>query len=170
MRGLRGIGKGPKGPRSLVESLKEIERIPEPPAGLPPVGRRGPGRRQEPDVLEEAAAPTYGTRPERILEAWLQRSGLAYDREVPALGGRLELGGAILDFVVYGLLPGQPVAIRVMGGYYHRSRQVMDLYQLQRLLKAGFRVVDLWDSEIYTAVKVGRLGEYVYGQVLSQAV
>ena len=120
------------------------------------------------DPLEAAALQgATGTLPERIVQRWLESAGHLYQAEHWEMGGRLVLGGAVVDFVVYDLAP-QPVVLRVMGEYWHGElpgRQARDDEQAQRLRRMGYLVVDLWESAIYAAALAGRVGSYVLGEV-----
>jgi hypothetical protein len=59
-----------------------------------------------------------GTLPERIIWQWLEDEQYAFEPQYTEFGGRATVGGAVIDFVVWGM-SGQPVAIRVQGGYWH---------------------------------------------------
>lgn len=174
MTKLRGVGKGPGAAAGLRARLKkkaerERRRAREVARGTVakrPMWHRGPGRRVEVDPLEGMAAQGFGSLPERILEYWLRRRGYQYDRQVPELGG-MTTGGAIIDFVVYGL-GSQLVALRINGRWTHRDRQLMDEHQRVRLRMRGYRVVDLWDDDLLAAARGHRLGGYVLGEVQRQ--
>jgi len=119
-----------------------------------------------PDPLAELALQGYGSLPEKVLDNWLRRRGYSYVREVPELGG-FTVGGAILDFVVYGLGTA-PIVLRINGRYIHRNRQLMDEHQRVRLRMRGYHVVDLWDDELMAAADADRLGRYVLGEIQAQ--
>jgi hypothetical protein len=161
--------KWQKGPPELKAQRRHHHKLPAPPKELhrAPFTRRGPGRRIREDVLEDAAAPTYGSLPERIIEGWLLAHNYPYRREVWMLGGAV-LGGAKVDFVVWALVPGKTLIIRVMGTWIHQGRQFMDAHQLDRLLSYGYEVVDLYDTALYEAVRGDRLSEYIYAQIMEQ--
>jgi len=118
-------------------------------------------------VAERYAAPTFGSLPERVLESWLISQGLDYEREQWTLGGAT-IGGARLDFVVFNLVPGRRVVIRVMGVWVHSTRQLMDAHQLAALLGQGWEVVDVFDSALYDALNQGNLSAYMYREIQRQ--
>lgn len=158
-----------KGPRGLPSARRKRYKLPAPPKELhrAPFTRRGPGRRVRESILEEAAAPTYGSLPERIIEGWLLAHGYPYRREVWMLGGAI-LGGAKVDFVVWALAPGATLILRIMGTWIHQGREFMDAHQLARLLDYGYKVVDLFDEALYEAVRADRLSEFIYAQIMEQ--
>lgn len=116
------------------------------------------------DPLEKAAAQGVpGTLPERIVQKWLSDNGYSYTTQNSAFGGARMLGGMTLDFVVYGVA-GFPVVLRVQGAWWHgpeSSRQHLDDEQSARLRLSGYIVVDLWETDIYRAVKGEALSSYI---------
>lgn len=153
---LRAIGGIEKGQREQLPGDVRIVARP-----------REPGQRE--DVLEKAALQGLpGTLPERIIWRWLDAKNLLYQTQAVELGGRLVVGGAVVDFLVWGLA-GPVVALRVQGEYWHGplkpGQQSRDDEQAGRLRTLGYLVVDLWEGEIYEAVREGRLGAYIEGKV-----
>ena len=130
-------------------------------------------RKTSPDHKREAAAKqgVQASLPERIVWAWLERRGLSFAPQVSLMGGVGEVGGARVDFVVYGLM-GQPVVLRVMGGYWHGAafpeRQRIDVEQANRLRLNGYAVVDLVEQDIYDAVEYNRMTAYIEGEISRQ--
>lgn len=63
------------------------------------------------------------------------------------LGGRLELGGMVADFI----LLDRPVIIRVQGGVWHQGieSEARDEEHRAILQNMGYDVFDIWDWEIY---------------------
>jgi len=121
------------------------------------------------EMLERAAVQgVEGTLPERIIWRWLESQGLMYEAQYVTMGGRLTVGGAVIDFVVWGL-SGQPVAIRVQGGYWHgptfHERTIEDQQQADRLRAQGYIVLDLWEQDIYDAVRFDRLDAYIRNEL-----
>jgi hypothetical protein len=121
------------------------------------------------NMLEEAAvSPGLGTLPERIIWKWLEDNKMIFRVQYAEFGGRGQLGGVALDFVVYGMAAA-PVALRVQGGYWHgpaSDRKAQDDESAGRLRMAGYLVVDLWEQDIYTAVRTDRLREYIMWRVI----
>lgn len=124
-------------------NLRRIEKL---------VGRE---RAEEVAKLMEVY-PAEGTLPELLTMAWLDKRYILYDYQSAVMGGRRELGGAVVDFVIYGL--GEGVACwRCQGEYWHSlsTRPRADADQKDRLLRAWWRgnkitkVVDLWEGDIY---------------------
>jgi len=97
------------------------------------------------------------TLPELCAYLWLKRRKLLFEYQSPLLGGRLQVGGAVADFVIYDLLPGGLVLWRIMGDYWHGTPTMIlrDREQKERLARARYNglpvhaVVDLWESAIY---------------------
>ena len=123
------------------------------------------------DKLEEAAMQGVpGTLPERIVWKWLDEQGYRYITQGSEFGGRLVMGGAVVDFLVYDM-SGLTVALRVQGDYWHGptfpGRQARDDEQFARLTARGYLVVDLWESDIYEAVLQDRLTAYITREVQS---
>lgn len=121
------------------------------------------------EILEgEAKQGVEGTLPERIIWRWLEREGFIFSTQSAELGGRTTVGGAVVDFVVYGYIA-QPMIIRVMGGYWHgpahSDRMQGDEEQKARLEGLGYHVVDLWEEDIYTAAKRQGLRDYIWKEV-----
>ncbi len=103
-----------------------------------------------------------GTLPERIVEKWLIKEGLPYQKQHAIGGGSLHVGGSVVDFIVpIGTPPG--VAVRVQGSFWHTlaPRVAKDRVQYQRLIAKGFRVATLWEHDIYEAVLQGFMDRYM---------
>ena len=160
-----------------IASIKAIEALPDlskRQRGITQItirpetpGGQGDSRMEK---LEKAAVQgVEGTLPERIVWKWLDGEGLSYAPQYTEFGGRSTVGGAVIDFVVWGLA-GVPVAIRVQGGYWHgpafHERTVDDLAQAERLRAQGYLVLDLWEQEVYDAVLFGRLDDYIRNEIV----
>ena len=116
----------------------------------------------ERERLELAAAQGVGTLPERIIRKWFEKAGLPVFEQQIVYGGHLRIGGGVVDFIVnIGTPPG--IAIRVQGDYWHKmpDRVAKDWVQYERLVAKGYRVVDLWEGDIYEAVLGGFLDSYM---------
>ena len=165
IRGLGGISKIKAIPKLTDEPKREraisTERI--------PIRKRPVQWGQKEDPLEKAALQgVAGSLPERIVWKWLIDQDYLFEAQRSEFGGRLVLGGAVVDFLVYDIA-GRPVALRVMGDYWHGpkfpERQARDDEQFYRLTARGYLVVDLWEKDIYEAVKNDRLTAYIMGEV-----
>jgi hypothetical protein len=79
----------------------------------------------------------------------LQKLGAVFDYQSPLLGGRLEKGGAVVDFVVYSPVE---VAIRIQGTYWHyqlgSQKIAYDRLQRAALEASGLRVIDIDEEDI----------------------
>lgn len=126
---------------------------------------------REEDKLEKAAMQGVpGTLPERIIWKWLVDNDYTFTGQYAESGGNLTVGGSVVDFVVYDIA-GRPVAIRVMGDYWHGPqfpwRQARDDEQYYRLVGMGYLVADLWEHDIYDAVLEDRLTAYIMGEIFA---
>ena len=118
---------------------------------LPPkfgVRRRGTFHPVEQDPYLLPPANFVGTIPEWAVYLWLVKRGTrGWEFQSSLLGGRLQIGGAVVDFLFHFPL----MAWRVQGDYYHfRSQQdqALDFIQRLRLIAAGFIVVDILGSDV----------------------
>lgn len=108
-----------------------------------------------------------GTLPEMMVAWALIKNHWIFQSQSREGGGRLRLGGATIDFVVW--LGSSKVVVRVMGDYWHTlpERVNKDELQLQLLQLKGYRVADLWEYRIYQAWMEGRLIQYIRDEVNS---
>jgi len=161
---LRKIGKIPD-----LSRLPEARRPIEEPLAAQPRGDVLWAPKE--DVLEKAAIRSdIGTLPERIVWKWLLDQDHLFTYQLAELGGRDVVGGAVIDFVLYSF--GQKVTIiRVQGEYWHGptfpQRQRRDDEQYYRLHAMGYAVCDLWENDIYDAVREKRLTSYIEGELFA---
>jgi len=103
-----------------------------------------------------ASIPIVASYPEATVHYELTRRGLVdgitYSFQSSMLGGRLELGGAVVDF----LFLDRPLALRIQGIYWHKpfdrlGHGVNDEDQRLALEGMGYTVKDLWENEILDA-------------------
>ena len=90
---------------------------------------------------------------ERIVIAWLDKRGIVdYTFQSSIMGGRFELGGAVIDFLFYQRL----LAWRVQGDYFHKqiTKQATDSVQRELLESQGWTVVDIYGSDLETPAEV----------------
>lgn len=115
--------------------------------------RAMPSKQQRLESFALQSKDAVGTLPERIVWQWLEHRKYQFLTQYIVSGG-----GARLDFlVILGNPPG--VAVRVMGNFWHKmpKRIRSDAAQMLRLIAKGYRVVDLWELDIYAAVLAGNL-------------
>lgn len=94
------------------------------------------------------------TTPELIVYIWLSERGYDFEFQVEVNGGRRDVGGSVVDFVVRA---GKEWALRVQGNYWHDQVEQGGLDELRkRLLIGAFvgkyqidGVVDIWEDDIY---------------------
>lgn len=105
--------------------------------------------------------PMGGTLPEIMVALALVWLGYQFQAQRPTDGGRLRLGGAVVDVIVF--LGAAQVVCRVQGDYWHSlpARKLKDTVQWGRLHAKGYRVVDFWEGEIYKAWVEQRLKQFV---------
>lgn len=164
--------------QSFTVALPPLPQLPTPAKGItvraPSTSRiksafKGLG---EPPTLEDKAKPVPGiSLPERLIWAWMDSQGISYDVQLAEWGGRSLAGGTLVDFVLYGLT-GQPIALRIMGDYWHGPqfpvRMRHDKQAADRLRLKGYLVVDLMEGEIYQAAQADRLTDFIMGEIYAQ--
>lgn len=165
IRGIRGIGKVAGIPKLGDEPRTRVAQK----GGIPIAPRGAIQWAPAEDPLEKAAMQGVpGTLPERIVWKWLEDNQYSYLAQSSEGGGRLTMGGAVIDFLVFDIA-GKPVALRVQGDYWHGpkfpDRQARDDEQYYRLTEWGYLVVDLWESDIYEAARHKRVGPYIMGEI-----
>lgn len=118
---------------------------------------------------KQAQIPVAGTLPERMIALALVWLGYYFQWQRSEDGGRLRLGGAVVDFLVY--VGAKPTIIRVQGDYWHSlpQRKLQDAVQWERLHAKGYRIFDAWEHDIYDAWLTGRLKRFVEEGVLNAA-
>ncbi len=85
---------------------------------------------------------------ERLVYNWLIERGIAFDFQSSLLGGRVEFGGAVVDFI----LIEEGVILRIFGEYWHTGiiQEAKDREQRTMLENIGYRVVDLQEQDLTT--------------------
>lgn len=161
-RPLRDLGRQPRAPKSLTR---------QPRAGAVKFKAAAPRYdRIKQQVLEAIARlpvvdrwkiPSGATLPELIVALVLCWLRLPFQAQVVQNGGRLFLGGGVVDFLVQ--LGGRIVVVRIQGDYWHSlpGRKLKDAVQWDRLHAKGYRVVDLWELAIYQAWVDGTIIQFV---------
>lgn len=112
------------------------------------------------DTVQQQLIPAGSTLPEMIVALALIWGGYRFAAQRPEDGGRLRLGGAVVDFIVY---TGRPIVIRVQGDYWHSlpNHRRRDAMQLLRLISRGYTVIDLWEHDLYQAWTQGTIVLFV---------
>lgn len=105
--------------------------------------------------------PLMSTLPEKIVALGLLWGGFIFRCQLAESGGRLRVGGAVVDFVVYE--GSRKVMIRVQGDYWHSlpNRAFKDWVQWGRLHALGYRVWDCWEHDCYRAWVEERVVQFV---------
>jgi len=107
------------------------------------------------------------TLPEIIVGYSLVKLGWHFDAQSSESGGRLYLGGSVVDFKVY--LGSGFLCLRVQGDYWHSlpDRVLKDAVQWTRLHALGYRVADLFELDLYQAWVEGNIPKFVEDAVLN---
>lgn len=167
MRGLTGL-KTRKGLKGLGPSQTRLPALPRP-LGIELRVDEDPlvyeiwqvmgGRERDLKLARQCATLKRerlpdATTPELIVYIWLSERGYDFEFQVEVNGGRRDVGGSVVDFVVRA---GKEWAIRVQGNYWHDQVEQGGLDELRkRLLVGAFvgkyqidGVVDLWEDDLY---------------------
>jgi len=111
--------------------------------------------------------PAAATLPERICALVFSWLGWTFQAQQNEDGGRLRIGGSVVDFKVW---QGTTIIIvRVQGDYWHSlpDRKLKDLMQWERLHQRGYKVADLWEGALYQAWVDGRIKQFVRDGVMN---
>jgi hypothetical protein len=119
---------------------------------------------REARFLEWLKKTGIGSRPEYMVFAALERTGLLapqseppgfdFQFQVPVLGGRGSMGGAVLDFIIWSAAP--TIAIRVQGEFFHfidDDAEASDIFERAQLEAEGFTVVDILAQDCLTEIR-----------------
>jgi G:T-mismatch repair DNA endonuclease (very short patch repair protein) len=118
---------------------------------------------------QQAQIPATATLPEMMVAYVLLRRSYNFQAQNAQSGGRLRLGGAVIDFMVF--LGSRKIILRVHGDYWHSlpERVQKDAVQLLRLRAQGYGVGDLWEGDLYRAWMENRI-EAVVEDAITTAV
>jgi len=156
-------------PKSPSDALQRMD------VGVPRIKWRHPAKGEaEPTgrrlskygLTEEEKLMQYapeGSAPERLVFGWLVRNDIIFQYQVSVAGGRAIPGGAVLDFVIYEKDP--PIVLRIQS-YWHESASMQwaDEIQMEMLTEIGFRVEDVYESEVNTVARVDQtMREILFG-------
>lgn len=110
---------------------------------------------------QQAMLPLANSLPEIMVGIGLLLGGYQFTYQSWDNGGRLVLGGAVVDFQVS--LGAKVVVIRVQGDYWHSLpvRVLKDVAQFDLLKARGYLVWDAWEHAIYQAWLDGRIENFV---------
>jgi len=133
--------------------VRQLDVMPE---QLAEVARRI-GEKRARVVWKLRQSGIVGTLPELCAYSWLDKRKIVFEFQSSVMGGRRISGGAVLDFLIYGLSANGVLIWRIQGEYWHTGPDVelKDRVQAARLrnLKIGgvpvVGVVDLWENAIY---------------------
>lgn len=116
---------------------------------------------------KQARVPIMGTLPERMVGLALVWLDWYFQWQRAEDGGRLRLGGSVVDFIVY--LGGSKVIVRVQGDWWHSlpERKKSDAAQADRLRRLKYRVADIWEGKTYEAWVNGNLKTFVEREVMN---
>lgn len=164
-------------PRTGKHNLLRMAEIS--PDGLITIHRRGlnvddyrPPDPREAWATPQSEMPMRATLPERVVYKALTDRHLEFDFQSSLVGGRIDLGGMVADF----LIPRPPVVIRVQGMFWHGDFDHTtgnlingDLSQGRRdddqraiLEDMGYYVVDFWENVADDHILVDRwMAEYI---------
>lgn len=155
-------GEPPRKPRSVKTSLpktpsyqkikeqveRAIEQLPE---------------------RQRVLIPPMGTLPERMVGLALSWLNYQFQAQRPEDGGRLRIGGSVVDYLVY--IGASRIVLRVQGDYWHSlpGRKHKDIVQAERLRMRGYRVSDVWESECYIKWAEGSFKDFIDNAVQTAA-
>lgn len=83
---------------------------------------------------------------EKKVYDWLVKNNILFNTQQTMFGMPSELGSATVDFII----PDRNLALRVMGGFWHSTLTALarDELSKERLIAAGYLVVDLWEENL----------------------
>ena len=116
-------------------------------------------------AVERAQIPPNGTLPEIMAALGMLWAKIPFQAQISYSGGRMALGGAVVDYKVQ---YGGVVIVRVMGDYWHSlsGRKMKDITQWNRLHGYGYKVADVWESDLYRVWREGRLADFMREAVM----
>lgn len=167
MRGLGGLKKS-KGLKGLGPSNTRLPAVPMP-VGVETRQEDDPlvyeiwqvmgGRERDMKLARQCATLKRerlpdATTPELIVYLWLSERGYDFEFQVEVNGGRRDVGGSVVDFVVRA---GKTWAWRVQGDFWHSGQVQKGLDETRKRLLIGAYigkyqvddVVDIQESDIY---------------------
>ena len=106
------------------------------------------------DPLEARASKIpHATLPERIVHKKLAQLLGGEDKFVfqrTEGGGRLFIGGFVLDFLILDTLP--PLVIEVLGDFWHQAvRRFADEERALTVISLGYAYAEIWEHDIYAS-------------------
>lgn len=124
-------------------------------------GMRKIDRDQLPPGTILGSAVGQGTLPEIVFAIACIWARIPFQYQQSELGGRVRLGGGVVDFII--TIGARPTIVRIQGQYFHSlpGAAGKDAVQWARLHQQGYLVVDIWEAEIYMAFLEDRLVPFV---------
>lgn len=117
----------------------------------PVIMRRGTREIYRPPIGESALEKRatqgiIGSLEERIVYKELLKRKIYFSFQSSMEGGRQELGGMVVDFII----PERRIALRVQGTIWHTGpeAEARDLVHKAVLENEGYTVLDLWDWQV----------------------
>lgn len=154
--GLRSAVRPSRGVKLASLTGGGVEQLNVMPEQLALIAQRIGDKRAR-DVWKLKMKGVQGTLPELCAYDWLEGRKLVFEFQSSVMGGRRVSGGAVLDFLIYGLSANGIICWRIQGEYWHAGPDVeqKDFVQKARLqgLKIGgipiVDVVDVWENDVY---------------------
>lgn len=154
--GLRSAVKASRGVKLAALTGGGVKQLNVMPEQLALIAQRIGDRRAR-DVWKLKMKGVQGSLPELCAYEWLEKRKLVFEFQTSLMGGRRVSGGAVMDFLIYGLSANGIMCWRIQGEYWHTGPDVerKDFVQKARLrgLKIGgvpvVEVVDVWESDVY---------------------
>ena len=89
------------------------------------------------------------TAPELLTDLMLNKMGVTFQSQVVIDGGKLALGGGVLDFII----PNQGLALNIHGRYYHTEQEAQtEWFGIIGKEVNGMQIRDyryIWDDDLY---------------------
>ncbi len=149
-------------PKKRRDRLRvELPKLPTLRTSMPrlPIRPRGPKALSielGPPVVEESNQPPpmpldfRGTLPEWRVYFWLTKHNIEFDFQSSMMGGRLQLGGLVSDFLLPQRSP--PMVLNVQGIFWHyfgpNADRQKDQRQQDQLENMGYQVINLDEDMI----------------------
>lgn len=122
-------------------------RRPEGPVALRPL--TGPATVYDENTVPPMPGGLVATLPEWRVWYWLDKHHIEFDFQSSQMGGRRELGGLVIDFLLPTMVP--PMALQVQGEYWHYStgeQRMHDQQSKAQLEARGYQVIMVDESDV----------------------
>lgn len=107
----------------------------------------GMGKVKEAPRLPEVPDWWKGSKPEYYVFLALTKLGIGFEYQNPQMGGRLEKGGAVIDFYI----PSLSIGINIQSTYWHytsQSRKSAEAMQRAQLESYGITMVYIDEEDV----------------------